>query len=95
MCQPNILDEEKQVYNNNESFADLANRVQTKVSEMTGEMDSKADELDSHIEEIETAKNTFEEIQNELEELVNQINDMGDYEGRIDEAVNEADRLLT
>ena len=78
-----------------DSFADLANKVQTKVSEMTGEMDTKADELDAQIEEINNAKETFEEIQNELEELVNQINDMGDYEGRIDEAVNEADRLLT
>ena len=78
-----------------DSFADLANKVQTKVSEMTGEMDTKADELDAQIEEINNAKETFEEIQNELEELVNQINEMGDYEGRIDDAVNDADRFLT
>ena len=52
MCQPYILDEEKQVYNHQgaESFADLANRVQTKVNDMTSEMSDKADELDSQIE---------------------------------------------
>ena len=91
----NKLDEEKQVYTNNESFADLANRVQTKVNEMTGEMNDKSDELDNQIEEINQAKQSFEDIESELDELINQINDMGDYESRIDEAVSEADRLLT
>jgi methyl-accepting chemotaxis protein len=93
MCQPNILDEEKQVYTY-DSFADLANKVQSKVNEMTGEMDSKADELDNRIEECNQAKYAFEEIQTELEELIQQINDMGDYETRIDDAVSEADNLI-
>ena len=77
-----------------ESFADLANKVQSKVNEMTGEMESKADELDNRIEEINQVKYTFEEIQGELEELIQQINDMGDYETRIDDAVSEADTLV-
>lgn len=77
-----------------ESFADLANKVQSKVNEMTGEMESKSDELDNRIEEINQVKYTFEEIQGELEELIQQINDMGDYETRIDDAVSEADNLV-
>ena len=93
MCQPDILNEEKQLYTY-ESFADLANKVQSKVNEMTGEMESKSDELDNRIEEINQVKYTFEEIQGELEELIQQINDMGDYETRIDDAVSEADNLV-
>ena len=93
MCQPKILEQEKQLYTY-ESFADLANKVQSKVNEMTGEMESKADELDNRIEEINQVKYTFEEIQGELEELIQQINDMGDYETRIDDAVSEADTLV-
>ena len=93
MCQPNILIEERQLYTY-ESFADLANKLQSRVNDMTGEMDSKADELDNRIEEINQVKYTFEEIQGELEELVQQINDMGDYETRIDDAVSEADTLI-
>lgn len=93
MCQPKILEQEKQLYSY-DSFAELANKVQTKVNEMTGEMDSKADELDNRIEECNQAKYVFEEIQTELEELIQQINDMGDYESRIEDAVSEADTLI-
>ena len=82
------------MYTNNESFADLANRVQTKVNEMTGEMSDKKDELDAHIEEVNQAQGTFEEIENEIQELLDAINDMADFEGRIEEAVNEADNLI-
>ena len=96
MCQPYILDEEKQVYNpnGNDTFAELANKVQSRVSEMTSDMDNKAEELDNHIEEVNQVKYTFEEIQSELEELVQQIENMGDYETRIDDAVAEADTLI-
>ena len=49
-----------------ESFADLANKLQTKVSQMNQEMSDKADELESYKEEIITVQGTFEELENEL-----------------------------
>ena len=89
----NKLDEEKPLYTN-ETFQDLANKLQSKVNEMTGEMIDKADELDAHIEEVNNAKSTFEEIESEIQELLDAINDMADFEGRIEEAVSEADNLI-
>ena len=96
MCQPYILDEEKQVYNHQgaESFADLANRVQTKVNDMTSEMSDKADELDSQIEQINNAKATFEDIESEIQALLDAINEMNEFESRIEEAISEADNLI-
>ena len=89
----NKLDEEKQVYTN-ESLADLANKLQSKVNEMTGEMTDKADELDAHIEEVEAAKSAFETIENEIQDLLDAINEMNEFESRIEDAISEADNLI-
>ena len=78
-----------------ESFAELANKLQSKVTQMTQEMTDKADELENYKEEITTAQGTFEEIENEIQELIDSINEMNDFESRIEEAVSEADRLMT
>lgn len=93
MCQPKILEQEKQVYTY-ESMADLATKLQNKVNEMTGEMSEKADELDNHIEEVNQAKSTFEEIEHEIQELLDAINELNEVESRIEEAISEADNLI-
>jgi len=78
-----------------ESFADLATKLQNKVSQMNQEMSDKADELESYKEEIITVQGTFEELENELQELLDSINTMDEYNDRIEEAVSEADRLMS
>ena len=78
----------------NESLADLANKLQSKVNEMTGEMTDKADELDAHIEEVEAAKSAFETIENEIQDLLDAIYEMNEFESRIEDAISEADNLI-
>ena len=80
--------------NNYESIADLANQLQSKVTDMNAEMSDKADELDTHIEEVESAKSTFEEIEGELQELLDAINSLNEMESRIEDAISEADNLI-
>ena len=89
----NKLDEEKPLYTT-DTFSELAGKLQSKVNDMTGEMNDKADELDSHIEEVNQAKGNFEEIENEIQELLDAINDMAEFESRIEDAINEADNLI-
>jgi len=78
-----------------DSMADLTSKLQSKVNEMTSEMSDKADELDNHIEEVNNAKATFEDIESEIQALLDAINEMNEFESRIEEAISEADNLIS
>ena len=79
---------------NTDTFSELTGKLQSKVNEMTGEMNDKNDDLDAHFEEVNQAQGTFEEIEQEIQDLLDAINDMAEFEGRIEDAINEADNLI-